>query len=155
LRLFSNKYNLDMQIEQVTSVTEEICEAFQRLIPQLTSTNLPPTREDLEALIGSIYSILLIAHNPGTSAHIVGAGCLTVYRVPTGIRAIIEDVIVDESARGQGIGETLVLRLLDFARDKGANSVALTSNPKRISANRLYQRIGFTRRETNAYYYKF
>ncbi len=144
-----------MQIEQVTTVTEEIFKAFQSLIPQLTGTNLPPTRENLEALVVSTSSFLLIARKPGRSEQIVGAGCLTVYRVPTGIRAIIEDVIVDESARGQGIGERLVLRLLDFARDKGANSVALTSNPKRISANRLYQRVGFTLRETNAYYYKF
>ena len=80
---------------------------------------------------------------------------MTVYRVPTGIRAIIEDVIVDESVRGLGIGEALLRRLLDLARDKGANGVALTSNPKRESANRLYQRIGFSLRETNAYFYKF
>ncbi len=149
------KYNLAMQIEQVTAVTEELCDAFQRLIPQLATNRLPPTKEELAALVGSESSTLLIVRHPEPSNRIVGAGCLTVYRVPTGVRAIIEDVIVDELARGLGIGESLVRRLMDLARDKGANGVALTSNPRRASANRLYQRIGFTRRETNAYFFKF
>lgn len=144
-----------MQIEQVTSVSDELYEAFLRLIPQLTTTKLPPTREDLDALVRSESSTLVIACQSETGNSIIGAACLTVYRVPTGIRAIIEDVIVDESVRGLGIGEALLRRLLDLARDKGANGVALTSNPKRESANRLYQRIGFSLRETNAYFYKF
>jgi ribosomal protein S18 acetylase RimI-like enzyme len=80
---------------------------------------------------------------------------LTVYRVPTGVRAILEDVIVDESLRGQGIGEALVGRALEIARERGAGGVSLTSNPRRDAANRLYSRMGFVRRETNAYYYKF
>jgi ribosomal protein S18 acetylase RimI-like enzyme len=149
------KYNQSMQIEQVTLVTEELCEALQRLIPQLTANRLPPTRQELEMLVSAECSILLIVRHPETGKQIVGAGSLTVYRVPTGVRAIIEDVIVDESARGLGIGESLVRRLMEFARNKGANGVALTSNPRRASANRLYQRIGFVRRDTNAYFYKF
>ena len=144
-----------MEIERVTSIDDELCDAFWRLIPQLASNHLHPTREELEVLVRSESSILLIARRPESGGSIVGAGCLAVYPVPTGIRAIIEDVIVDESARGLGIGESLVRHLLDFARDRGANGVALTSNPRRISANRLYQRIGFVRRETNAYFYKF
>jgi ribosomal protein S18 acetylase RimI-like enzyme len=144
-----------MKIEQVTSTTEELFEAFQRLIPQLTMINPPPTRQELDALVRSESSVLLIARHPETSGLILGAGCLAVYRVPTGIRAIIEDVIVDESARGLGIGGSLVRHLMDIARDRGANGVALISNPRRTSANRLYQRMGFARRETNAYFYKF
>jgi len=142
-----------MRIEQAVSADKELWDAFQRLVPQLTSNNLPPSLDDLAALVKSELSTLLIARAEDSS--IVGAACLIVYRVPTGIRAILEDVIVDESARGQGIGEALVRRCLDVAREKGASGVSLTSNPKREAANRLYARMGFVRRETNAYFYKF
>ncbi len=142
-----------MQIEIATQTTEELWDAFQRLIPQLTSNNPPPSRDDLTALVKSESSTLIIARADDHS--IIGAACVTVYRVPTGIRAVIEDVIVDASARGQGIGEALVRRCLEHAREKGAPGVSLTSNPKREAANRLYQRMGFTKRETNAYYFKF
>jgi ribosomal protein S18 acetylase RimI-like enzyme len=86
---------------------------------------------------------------------IIGALTLAVYRVPTGIRSIIEDVIVDKSARGQGIGEALTRRALVVAKEAGAAHVTLTSNPRREAANRLYQRMGFAKRETNAYIYRF
>jgi ribosomal protein S18 acetylase RimI-like enzyme len=142
-----------MRIERITAATEELWDAFQRLVPQLTSNSPPPSPGDLAALVGSELSTLLIARSDGGS--ILGAANLTVYRVPTGVRAIIEDVIVDESARGQGIGEALVRRCLEIAREKGASGVSLTSNPKRGAANKLYQKMGFARRETNAYYYKF
>ncbi|MBI1792927.1 MAG: GNAT family N-acetyltransferase [Chloroflexi bacterium] len=142
-----------MQIEVVTQADQKLWDAFQRLVPQLTSNNPPPSRDDLAALVKSESSTLIIARADDGS--IIGAASLTVYRVPTGMRAIIEDVIVDESARGRGIGEALVRRCLELARKKGAGGVALTSNPKREAANRLYVRMGFVYRETNAYYYKF
>ena len=138
-----------MQIEVVTQADEKLWDAFQQLVPQLTSNNPPPARDDLAALVKSESSTLLIARVDDGS--IIGAANLTVYRVPTGIRAIIEDVIVDESARGQGIGEALVQRCLEIAREKGASGVSLTSNPKREAANKLYQKMGFVRRDTNAY----
>ena len=141
-----------MQIAIVTQADEKLWDAFQRLVPQLTSNNLPPARDDLAALVKSESSMLLIAR---TDNGIIGAANLTVYRVPTGIRAIIEDVIVDASARGEGIGEALVRRCLEIAHTKGASGVSLTSNLKRLAANKLYQKMGFTRRETNAYYFKF
>ncbi|HVN15148.1 MAG TPA: GNAT family N-acetyltransferase [Anaerolineales bacterium] len=144
-----------MFLYQAKDVTDELVDSFQRLVPQLTNNNPPPTRDDLLALVQSECSTLLMARHPDERGEIVGALCLTVYRVPTGIRAIIEDVIVDESVRGRGIGEALVRRGLEIAREKGASGVALTSNPKREAANRLYQRMGFTKRETNAYMYKF
>ncbi len=140
-----------MQIELVTGVDDELWDAFQRLVPQLTSNKPPPSQDDLRALVASDSSSLLIAR--GADGRIVGAACLTVYRVPTGVRAIIEDVIVDETARGSGLGEALTRRCLDLARDKDAAAVTLTSNPARQSANRLYVRMGFKRRETNAYIY--
>jgi ribosomal protein S18 acetylase RimI-like enzyme len=85
---------------------------------------------------------------------IAGILTLSVYRVPTGIRSIVEDVIVDETMRRRGIAEALMLRAIDLAREAGANGVALTSNPKREAANKLYQFMGFQKRETNAYFYK-
>ncbi|MCJ7434248.1 MAG: GNAT family N-acetyltransferase [Anaerolineales bacterium] len=142
-----------MQIEIVTKVDDELYEAFQRLIPQLTKNPARLSRDGITALVKSTCSTLLVERaDDGT---IIGVLCLTVYRVPTGIRSIIEDVIVDESARGQGIGEALTRCALEVAKEAGAAHVTLTSNPKREAANRLYQRMGFARRETNAYIYKF
>jgi ribosomal protein S18 acetylase RimI-like enzyme len=140
-----------MQIEIAAQATEELWDAFQRLVPQLTSNNPPPSRDDLAALVKSEASTLILAR--ADDGLIIGAANVAVYRVPTGIRAIIEDVIVDESARGQGIGEALVRRCLEIAREKGASGVSLTSNPMRLAANQLYLKMGFKKRETNAYIY--
>jgi ribosomal protein S18 acetylase RimI-like enzyme len=142
-----------MQIERVTEATDELLQALRRLIPQLTQNNPPPSHADLKALVASESSELFIARDE--TGRIAGAGNVSIYRVATGVRAIIEDVIVDQTARGQGIGEALVQHLLEEARGRGAPAVTLTSNPKREAANRLYQRMGFVRRETNAYVYRF
>jgi len=142
-----------MQIDIVTQADEELYDAFQRLVPQLTNNNPPPSLDYLADLVRDESSTLMIARNDG--GEIVGALTLTVYRVPTGIRSIIEDVIVDNSARGQGIGDALMKRAIDLAREKGAQNISLTSNPMREAANRLYLRVGFKKRETNAYQYKF
>jgi len=84
---------------------------------------------------------------------IVGSLTLVFYRIATGLKAWIEDVVVDESARGHGVGEALHMAALDEARRHGAKAVSLTSRPSREAANRLYQRIGFSSRETNVYRY--
>jgi len=142
-----------MRIETATEVTDELLDAFQRLIPQLTKNPPRLSRDEITALVKSTCSTLLVARADDDS--IVGVLSLTVYRVPTGIRSIIEDVIVDESARGQGIGEALTRQALEVAKEAGAAHVTLTSNPRREAANRLYQRMGFSKRETTAYIYKF
>jgi len=141
-----------MQIDIVTQADDELCEAFQRLIPQLTQNNPPPSSDDLADLVRSASSTLMVARD--ASGKIVGALTLSVYRVPTGIRSIIEDVIVDNAARGQGIGEALMFRAIELAREKGAKNISLTSNHLRQAANRLYLRVGFKKRETNAYQMK-
>ena len=141
-----------MQIDIVTQADEELYNAFQRLVPQLTNNNPPPSLNDLTALVRDSSSTLMVARKD--SGEIVGTLTLTVYRVPTGIRSIIEDVIVANSARGQGIGEALMKRAIEVAREKGASNISLTSNPMRESANRLYLRVGFKKRETNAYQIK-
>ncbi|MCC6260630.1 MAG: GNAT family N-acetyltransferase [Anaerolineales bacterium] len=141
-----------MQIEIAVQADDELYEAFQRLVPQLTHNNPPPALDFLRILLREDSSTLLVARDE--SRRIVGALNLTVYRVPTGIRSIIEDVIVDQSARGQGIGEALMQRAIEIAKEKGASNIALTSNPMRTAANRLYLRMGFQKRETNAYQLK-
>jgi ribosomal protein S18 acetylase RimI-like enzyme len=141
-----------MQIEIVNEATVELQDAFQRLVPQLTNNNLPPSLNDLTDLVRDPASTLMIAR--GDAGKIIGALTLTVYRVPTGVRSIIEDVIVDKSARGGGVGEALMKRAIEVARERGASNISLTCNPMREAANKLYQRMGFKKRETNAYQIK-
>ena len=141
-----------MQIDIIYKADNELLEAFQRLVPQLTKNNPAPTMEDLALLVRDASSTLIVARDD--SGVIVGALTLAVYRVPTGVRSIIEDVVVDESARGRGTGEALMNYAIDLARDKGAQNISLTSNPMREAANKLYLRVGFQKRETNAYQMK-
>lgn len=141
-----------MDIKIVTQADEALYRAFQRLIPQLTDNNPPPSWEDISALVNHPASVLLAAEDD--AGQIVGALTLAVYRVPTGVRSIIEDVIVDESARGSGVGEELLRRAIYIAQEKGAGNISLTCNPMREAANRLYLRVGFKKRETNVYQMK-
>lgn len=135
---------------RVVNITNEIFNAFQTLMPQLTTNVPPPTRAELEALVAFEGSVLLAARlEEGTP--ILGVATVSLVRVPTGIHARLEDVVVDESARGQGVGAALTEAAIDVARDWGANYLALTSNPRREAANQLYQKLGFKRWETNVY----
>jgi ribosomal protein S18 acetylase RimI-like enzyme len=140
-----------MFISRVTQVSDEILIAFEKLIPQLTFRQ-QPTRDDLIALITS-SSVLLIVRNPDQSGPIVGSGTLGVFRTPTGLHAHIEDVIVDRESRGLGIGEALVGQLLLIATEMGMDGVSLTCNPSREAANKLYEKMGFKKWDTNVYWY--
>jgi ribosomal protein S18 acetylase RimI-like enzyme len=137
-------------VASATEVTEELLDACRTLIPQLSSSNPAPTREELTEIISSPATILLVARVDG---RIAGILTLATFRIPTGIRAWIEDVVVDESARGYGVGQALNLTAIEEARKRGAITVDLTSRPSREAANRLYQRIGFEARSTNVYRY--
>jgi ribosomal protein S18 acetylase RimI-like enzyme len=144
-----------MHISRATQVTGELFSALQKLVPQLTSNNPPPTEAQLVDLLASGSSTLLVARWPDQTGPIAGILTLVIYHVPTGLRARIEDVVVDNTQRSHGIGEALMHEALHLAREAGANGVSLTSNPQREAANRLYQRLGFKRRETNVYFYPF
>ncbi|GAB4430871.1 MAG: hypothetical protein Kow002_19210 [Anaerolineales bacterium] len=144
-----------MFIARVTSPTDELLATFQKLIPQFKSNFPLLTQEELAALIAAESSLVYIARYPDETAPIAGVLTLIIYRVPTGIRARIEDVVVDEPLRGQGIGEELVRHAIRVARDSGADGVALTSNPRRTAANHLYQKLGFKLWKTNLYFYEF
>lgn len=140
-----------IEIAVVTDVTSEVADAFARLIPQLSASAGVPSAEQLQAMATSPSTTLLVARDRAANGRIVGALTLTHLRIPSGLRVTIEDVVVDEMARGAGVGEALTREALRLARERGAASVDLTSNAARVSANRLYQRLGFTRRETNVY----
>jgi ribosomal protein S18 acetylase RimI-like enzyme len=137
-------------IEVATRSDDELLQAFGRLVPQLSKSSPPPTADELAEMVRSEASDVLVARLDGV---IVGTLTLVVFRIPTGVRAWIEDVVVDDSARGHGVGDQLNRFALDLARQKGAKTVDLTSRPSRAAANRLYQRIGFEPRETNVYRY--
>ena len=144
-----------MIVERVSAVSAELVEALEHLIPQLTGNNPPPSAAALARLLENEANALVIARRPDENGPIVGAGALGIYRVPTGIRAVIEDVVVDGSVRGMGIGEAITRKLMELAREAGARGVSLTSNPGRQAANRLYVRLGFALRQTNCYYFEF
>jgi ribosomal protein S18 acetylase RimI-like enzyme len=143
-----------IEISRVTALTEELYETCQRLVPQLTNNNPPPTRQQLALLVDSQASHLFIARETTPSnPEIVGLATLIVYRVTTGLRGYVEDVVVDGNYRGMGIGEALTQACLDYAKRAGCPQVMLTCNPGRTAANRLYQRMGFELRKTNVYRY--
>jgi len=120
-------------------------------VPQLSRSSPPPDTTELGEVVASPATDLFIAlDDDGT---IVGMSTLVTFRIPTARRAWIEDVVVDETARGQGVGDALTRAMVDRARELGAATVDLTSRPSREAANRLYERAGFVRRETNIYRY--
>jgi len=130
---------------------EELTTALQGLVPQLSRSNPPPALAAVRSLLAH-PSITQFVARDGTGT-IVGVSTLAVFPIPTGQRAWVEDVIVDEASGGQGIGQQLTEAMLDRARELGCVTVDLTSRPSREAANRLYQRVGFERRETNVYRY--
>jgi ribosomal protein S18 acetylase RimI-like enzyme len=135
-------------VEVATHVDDGLVDAVQRLVPQLSGSTPPPTRLELEVIVAGPSTKLLLAR----SGHaIVGMLTLAIFRIPTGVRAWIEDVVVDSEARGRGVGESLTREAVRIAGAHGARTVELTSRPSREAANRLYQRLGFERRETNVY----
>ena len=142
---------MSVQIEICEVVNDDVVQAFEMLIPQLSKSNPPPSRSELEALVQSEASTLFLAKLDG---RIVGSLTLAMFRIPTGVRAWIEDVVVDDSARGHGAGEALNQAALDFAKANGSITVVLTSLQSRVAANRLYQRMGFKLRESNLYRYE-
>lgn len=140
-----------IQVAPVVSASAEVLDACHRLIPQLSSSSLPLTLSELEEIVDGNSTVLFAARHNGD---IVGLLTLAVFRIPTGVRAWIEDVVVDELVRGSGVGEALSRAALAEAARRGAKTVELTSRPSREAANRLYQRVGFVRRDTNVYRYE-
>ena len=137
---------------EVIEVDDGLITAFARLTPQLSSSNPPPGHDELSEIVANPATVLFVARDVD-SGEIVGTLTLALFRIPTGLRAWIEDVVVDQSARGKGVGAALSEAALNRARREGARTVDLTSRPTREAANRLYKRIGFVQRDTNVYRY--
>jgi ribosomal protein S18 acetylase RimI-like enzyme len=143
----------EITVSAASGVDDELIAAFNRLIPQLSRSAAVPTPDAIHEIVEASASTLLIARDGRGHGRIVGLLTLVVFRIPTGVRAWIEDVVVDEAVRGRGVGEALSQEAIQRAVGAGARTVELTSRPSRETANRLYQRLGFVRRDSNVYRY--
>jgi len=135
-------------VSEVRESSSDVLDALNQLLPQLSSNASVLTKDDLDIIVQSSSTTLLVAK---VDNEIVGSLTLVCFAIPTGVRAWIEDVVVDQAFQGRGVGESLTTRAVAIARECGAQSVDLTSRPSRDAANRLYQRLGFSRRDTNVY----
>ena len=144
-----------MTVELITAATPELHEAMGRLLPQLSRSAAPMSEADVERFLSqsSVHLFVFRAETADADGNnpILGMLSLATFEIPTGVRAWVEDVVVDEAARGQGAGLALVEAAIEHAKSVGARTVDLTSRPTREAANRLYQRAGFQLRETNVY----
>jgi ribosomal protein S18 acetylase RimI-like enzyme len=139
---------VSVSVEIANHVTDELVAGLNHLLPQLSSSASPLSADQVGQLVGSSSSTLFVARE---GERIVGTLTLVVFAIPTGVRAWIEDVVVDESFRGGGVGEALTLAAIDEAKSRGVRSIDLTSRPSRAAANALYLKLGFEVRETNLY----
>ena len=139
---------MSVTVEIARAATPELREGLNALLPQLSSSAPALSDDDVAGMVGSDTSVLFVAYDDGS---VVGTLTLVIFTIPTGRRAWIEDVVVDEDARGLGIGERLTLAALDEARERGVRTIDLTSRPSRTAANALYRKMGFELRETNVY----
>jgi ribosomal protein S18 acetylase RimI-like enzyme len=137
-----------MRVEAAAAVDDDLCAAVDRLVSQLSRSPHPPSRPVLERIVADGATTLFVARDDDT---VVGMLTLATFQIPTGVRAWIEDVVVDDAARGAGVAAALVQAALDRSAEVGARTVDLTSRPNREAANRLYVRMGFEARETNVY----
>ena len=140
-----------VEIQAVDQVTDELVAAAGRLLPQLSGSAAAVDTDDLTRIVGHQAISLFVARG---ERGIVGMLTLVTYPLPSGPRARIEDVVVDQDARGHGVGTALTMAALDLARQQGARSVDLTSRASRVEANRLYQQLGFQLRDSNVYRYQ-
>ncbi|HXQ19770.1 MAG TPA: GNAT family N-acetyltransferase [Acidimicrobiales bacterium] len=136
-------------VEEVSALDDALCASLAALVPQLSKSADPLTRAVLEEIVASSATTLFVAKDP--SGGVVGMLTLATFRAPTGVRAWIEDVVVDTTERHRGTGAALVRAALAKADAVGARTVDLTSNPARTEANALYRKLGFNSRETNVY----
>ena len=138
----------DVEVEVVRACSDELVKAFGRLLPQLSRSAAPLDAAAIDALVAWPGNTLLVARVGG---EVVGSLTLVIFPIPTGTRAWIEDVVVDEAARGRGVGAALTNEAVRLARAEGARTVDLTSRPARAAANRLYERLGFELRDSKVY----
>jgi ribosomal protein S18 acetylase RimI-like enzyme len=137
-----------VEIEKVQFATPEVVDGLNKLLPQLSSQPPNLTIDDVERMVHSEAATLFVATENGV---VLGTLTLIIFSIPTGRRGWIEDVVVDQGARGAGVGEQLTNAAIDEARLRGVRSLDLTSRPSREAANAMYVKLGFGLRETNVY----
>jgi len=142
---------VEVQIEQLGQVDSATVETVGRLLAQLSTSASPLTAEQLQRIVDAEATTVFVAVIDGQT---VGMLALATFTIPTGVRAWIEDVVVDDEVRGRGVGKSLVRAALDHAASLGARTVELTSRPSRQAANTMYERLGFQLRDTNVYRYE-
>jgi ribosomal protein S18 acetylase RimI-like enzyme len=142
-----------IEVKVATEPTEQLVAAFRRLIPQLSTSATPPDLKALAEIIAAPSNTVLIAHDRDNEGKIIGTLTLVMFLIPTAIRAWIEDVVVDSTARGRGVGEALTREALRIATGRGAKTIDLTSRRSREAAHRLYEKAGFEVRDSNVYRY--
>ena len=147
---FVLKY-LHMKIKEISRFSKRVHEAVLRLLPQLAPETDLPSDQYFKSILTSENTHFFVAELD--NKQIVGMLAIGIYNIPSGTKVWIEDVVVDESQRGKGIGKELILYAINYSRSLGAKSIGLTSRPSRIAANRLYQKMGFVKHETNVYKY--
>jgi len=145
------KPNSPVEVLIADAATAEVVEAFGRLLPQLSSSAARLTRESLPRSSARRHNTVLLARDPSAGNRIIGTLTLVIFRIPSAMRAWIEDVVVDDMARGRGVGEALTLAAVDLAKQRGAKTVDLTSRRSRQAAHRLYEKAGFHVRDTSVY----
>jgi ribosomal protein S18 acetylase RimI-like enzyme len=139
----------DVRVSEVSAASVDVLDALQRLVRELSSSAAKPHAAELEEIIGSPVTRLIVARD--REDEVIGMLTLALFRIPTGLRAWIEDVVVDQRARGEGVGEALTREAIRIARESGARTIDLTSNRSREAANRMYRKLGFNRRDTTVY----
>lgn len=140
-------------IEEVATMSDEIYQGVLNLLPQLSTSATTPTYDQIEEIVKSQATHFFIARDQSDRSMIIASLTLVVFRIPTGVRAWIEDVVVNETHRGKGIGTELCTEAIRCASNEGARTIDLTSRASRQAANRLYQSVGFKVRDTNVYRY--
>ena len=143
-----------LEVAIATEATDELVHAFARLVPQLSRAAIPPDRKVLSEIISAPGNTVLVARDRSNGGQIVGTLTLVMFRIPTALRAWIEDVVVDADARGRGVGEALTEEAVRIAQSRGARTIDLTSRRSREAAHRLYEKVGFAVRDTNVYRYE-
>lgn len=140
-----------IRVSQQREVTDTLCDAFQRLIPQLSSHLIAPKAATLTRIIADPHTTLFVATADDDPECIVGVLTLVCYEVASGSKAWIEDVVVDTARRGRGVGKALVQAATEHAHFRGIERVMLTSSPHREAARGLYRKIGFEEVKTSVF----
>lgn len=139
---------MDISIKEVSSCDDPLVPFLLKLLPQLSSSALVPSDEQVRVLLTQESTTVLAATD---GRNVFGTTTLVTYVTLTGVRCRVEDVVVSSEARGRGLGRQMTAKAVEHARSAGARTIDLTSRPTRKAANSMYQSMGFELRDSNTY----